>query len=332
VVARAPVVARLVLPRTVVRGLAAAGLISLSSGAQLGAETGTLARVGPASIDAAAFRARALALAPSEWGALGGSWDERRRRLLDGVLIPEALLAQAAASESGARDAALARALLAALASEAASAAPSRAEIDADQAANQRELETPPRLALWRILLPTEAAARAVIARLNPPLGATFKQLAREQSIDTATHMRGGNLGLVAADGQTQLPELRVAPALFEAAARVSDGELVPEPVREGDAFAVVWRRSSRPASALAAADAARLAAARLADQRRARAQGELIARLRRERLVDHHPERVLSYAPVFTERARRPPRPAPRAEAAAPVRLVPAPTDQGLR
>jgi peptidyl-prolyl cis-trans isomerase C len=332
-VAGAPVAARRVLPRAAVGWLAVAQCLALLSfGAELGAETGTLARVGLGSIDVATFRSRCIALAPSEWRALGASWGERRRRLLDEVLIPEALLAHAAEGEAGARDAALSRALLAELATEAGRAAPTEAELAADHAANQAELETPQRLALWRILLPSEAAARAVIARLSPPLGATFKQLAREQSIDTATHMRGGNLGLVAADGQTHLPELRVAPALFEAAARVRDGELVPEPVREGDGFAVVWRRGSRPASVLARADATRLISARFSDERRARAQNELIIGLRRERLADYHPELAVGYVPAFTESAQRSPRTAPAAEPSPPVRLVPAPTDQGLR
>src|SRR5690606_20133120 len=43
----------------------------------------------------------------------------------------------------------------------------------------------------------------------------------------------------------TDVPELRVDPALYAAAARVQNGELVPEPISEGDRFAVVWRRGS---------------------------------------------------------------------------------------
>jgi peptidyl-prolyl cis-trans isomerase C len=320
VVERAPVAAGLVL------------LLLLA--AELAADTQTLARVGDASLDAATFRARALSLAPSEWRALGRDWAERRRRLLDDVLIPDALLSRAASSEatSAGRDALLARALLAAVAEDAARIAPGSAELAADAATNRREFETPRRLALWRILLPTEAAARAAIARLTPPLSAAFKQLAREQSIDTATYMRGGNLGLVAADGQTQMPELRVAPALFEAADRVRDGELVPEPVREGEAFAVVWRRASQSASTLDRAAAERASTARIADERRARAQAELIARLRREHVGEQHPERLLGYAPAFTEEAYRAALPAPGAEALTPARPRPVPTDRGLR
>jgi peptidyl-prolyl cis-trans isomerase C len=41
---------------------------------------------------------------------------------------------------------------------------------------------------------------------------------------------------------------VRFDPVLFAAAARVKDGEMVGEPVKEGDAFAVVWRRGTLPA------------------------------------------------------------------------------------
>jgi peptidyl-prolyl cis-trans isomerase C len=57
--------------------------------------------------------------------------------------------------------------------------------------------------------------------------------------------MRGGNLGFVAPDGATSEPGVKADTRLVEAAARVKDTELVPEPVQEGDRWAVVWRRQS---------------------------------------------------------------------------------------
>jgi peptidyl-prolyl cis-trans isomerase C len=59
--------------------------------------------------------------------------------------------------------------------------------------------------------------------------------------------MRGGDLGFVRADGTTDVPRVRVDPGLYAAAEKVKDGEVVAEPVREGNQWAAVWRRGSLP-------------------------------------------------------------------------------------
>jgi peptidyl-prolyl cis-trans isomerase C len=143
--------------------------------------------------------------------------------------------------------------------------------------------------------------------------------------------MRAGNLGRVAADGQTHMPELRVLPALFAAADRVQDGELVGAPVPEGDGFAVVWRRASHPARESSPADVATTIAARLSEQRSAAARAELIATLRREHLTEHQPERVASFEPRFPEPGALRPRQSGELPSR-PVRLLPELTDRGLR
>jgi peptidyl-prolyl cis-trans isomerase C len=300
------------------------------------ADTAPLARVGSISIDARAFERRAALVATLDWQRLGSTWPERRRRLLDDVLIADALLAEGGATPGpvlpGARDRALSGVLETELAREASVAPRDPAEEQVYRTQHGRELATPRALSIWRILVPSEADARAVIASLNPPTEVAFSRLARDRSIDGATQMRAGNLGRVFADGDTAVPELRVSPHLFAAADRMRDGELVPEPVAEGSAYAVVWRRASHPERALPAADVERLIAARLAEQRLARSSGELIAALRREQLADYHPERLAGYAADFEE-----PPAAPRWRAApeppsAPVRLAPEPTDRGLR
>jgi peptidyl-prolyl cis-trans isomerase C len=301
------------------------------------ADTAPLARVGSLEIDAPTFRARAARVAELDWSELGATWPEQRRRFLDEVLIPEALLSLAA--EKGppalppARDRALCDALTAALMTEAARVTPSDAELRAEQTRLESELSTPRALSLWRILLPTEADARALIAELATPTVAAFSRLARERSIDHATHMRAGNLGQVGADGQTRVPELRVSPALFAAADQAKDGELVREPVREGEAFAVVWRRASQPEQRVSLAASASLIQARLAEQRAAAARGTLLETLRRERVTDYHPERLAGYEARFPEPARLTRRPASApAAGTAPARFLPELTDRGLR
>jgi peptidyl-prolyl cis-trans isomerase C len=281
------------------RGAALRWLLLLAA-APAAADSATLASVGPRRIDADSFRERARHVAAPVWAELGATWPEQRQRFLEQVLVPEALLSLEAERSSRAlppaRDLALARALGAALEVP----APSAADIDADYAQQRRELETPRALALSRILVRTEAEARAAITQLQPLTLPAFSRLARELSIDRATHMRAGNLGLVAADGHTQMPELRVSPALYAAAEGVRDGELVPQPVREGDAFAVVWRRSSQPAAVPDPVQARRTIQARLESARRMNALRELIASLRREHLREHHPELTAAVTPRF--------------------------------
>lgn len=305
-----------------------------AAGLALG-DGGPIASVGSISIDSGSFVRRAARVGALDWAELGATWPERRRRFLDEVLIPEALLTlaaeRAAAASPSARDRALARTLDAAIVREAAQLAPSDAERRAYREQHRDEFQTPRALGLWRILLATEADARAVIAELAPPTTDAFSRIARERSIDRATHMRAGNLGLVAADGQTAVPELRVSPALFAAADRVKDGELVPEPVPEGDHFAVVWRRSTRPASAVPDAEIAAISVARLAEARASAARQRLLESLRRAHLAEYHPDAAAAHEPSFPEATLRA-RSRPEATPAGTPRQRPEPTDRGLR
>lgn len=310
--------------------------LSLLLGALAVADTDTLARVGPLTIDADRFRQRAALVSALAWPELGATWAEQRRRFLTDVLIPELLFALAAEREPAAlpaaRNRALARALTAALDADAARDTPDEGDVRDYRARHESEFVTPRALSLWRILVASAPEARALIAELRAPTPAAFSRLARERSIDHATHMRAGNLGQVRADGQTEMPELRVAPALFEAADRVQDGQLVPEPVREGEAFAVIWRRASHPAHAESVADVTAFISARLMEERAGEAHRTLLDRLRREQLGEHHPERLVAIVPSFPEPgspARR--HPAVLADGV-PPRLLPEPTDRGLR
>jgi len=301
-------------------------------GAQLALADGDLlARVGEVAVDHSLFLARAALVPPWGWAELGASWSERRRRLLD-VLVDEVLFGVAAEQRSelpSARDVALARALRAELRHESGLAA-SRAELQAFAAGASAAPNEARALELYRILVRTEGEARALIAELATPNLTRFGQLARRASIDGATSMRSGYLGWVAADGQTDVPELRVAPELFRAAETAADGTLLGQPVREGDAFALVWRRASRPARAAATAPLEQRRTAQLAEERRAETERALLEALRREHLTDHHPERLAGFEPAFSESGHRTPtRAAP--DLVAPW-LTPVPTDRGLR
>ncbi len=162
---------------------------------------------------------------------------------------------------------------------------------------HMRRYRRPPAIRIWRLLLPDESAARDAIARVKDRADgvSVWSQLTRESSLDKATNMRDGDLGFVHADGHTDVPQVRVDASLVAAAAQVADGELVPNPVPEGDYFAVVWRRGTRPErirSLEQEQDAIRQVLAR--DHARA-AQQKLLNELREAHLSAFSPELVES-------------------------------------
>jgi hypothetical protein len=292
--------------------------------------------VGARSLDASLLLARMARLLPSQRALFGASWPEQRRQFLERELVPEALLEQEAARDErrlgSARDRALSRALLTGLQEQGAVAGVPESEVAQYYAQHRDSYEEPRSISLWRILLRQEAEARALLRELGQPSESTWSRLARERSIDTATHMRSGSLGFVAADGQTDLPQVRVAPALFAAAERVKDGQLVPEPVAEGEDFAVIWRRASRPAqlsqlSAVSADIRALLLHARQVSEVQA-----LTERLRKESLRDYQPALLAGFEPRVSEALEPGRPPALAALPARPVSLSPRTTDSGLR
>ena len=115
---------------------------------------------------------------------------------------------------------------------------------------HKSRFETEEGILVWRILCATREEAVTVLesAKKTPTVDA-FGVLAREHSIDKATHLRNGNVGFLSPDGTSNEAGLKVDPQIVKAAALVKDGEFVKEPVKEGDHFAVVWRRGTRAAS-----------------------------------------------------------------------------------
>jgi len=262
----------------------------------------SLARVGSLSIDVATFSARAARLAPFQRALFGASWSVQRRQFLERELVREALLEVEASGEdrrlSSARDAALARALLQEIEQRLHTAGVPAEQIASYYAEHRQSYEAPRSILIWRILVHQEAEARALLHELGTPSEATWSRLARERSVDTATHMRSGSLGYVAPDGQTHMPQVRVAPALFAAAERVPDGELVPQPVVEGDAYAVVWRRGSRaPQPSQLAAVSADISAVLEAGKFASEAQA-LTEQLRRDSVRDYQPALLAGFEP----------------------------------
>ena len=147
---------------------------------------------------------------------------------------------------------------------------------------HKSRFESPRRVNLWRILTKTREEASAVLEEARrEPTTQRFGELARERSLDKATNLRSGNLGFVAPDGTSNEAGLKVDPALVEAAEKVQDGELVPQPVAEGEHFAVVWRRATVPANKRSLEEATAQIQTTLYRQRVEAAEKKLMADLR---------------------------------------------------
>ncbi len=209
--------------------------------------------VGDTQISVDEVLAWVTALAPADLPRSGNA-AKRAREVLERHFVPEALLTEHARRRLGdapamrsARDVALVDALERHLA-ESIEIDPS--QIAAFYAANAGRYQQPEAIYLWRILVASEQDANEIIAKVKDKRLGVYEwgNLARERSLDEATKHRDGSLGFVRADGTTDVPQVRVNPALFAAAHDLPDGTLVPTPIAEGNQFAVVWRRGTRPA------------------------------------------------------------------------------------
>jgi peptidyl-prolyl cis-trans isomerase C len=207
------------------------------------------------------------------------------------------------------------------------------AEVRAYYEQNRERFETPRRIRLWRILVADEALARRILDEAKGTGGPKrWTEHARQHSLDKATAMRDGDVGFVRPDGRTDTPRLEVPAALFAAAEKVKDGELVPEPVALDGRFAVVWRRGSLPAVNRALEQEARSIRQILARQKVESRRSELLDKLQKE-LVRQRDDALLQYVHVdsFGDVAARQkpgivPRQRPRATS------EPQKTERGLR
>ncbi len=230
----------------------------------------------------------------------GGTPDAIRRRVLDDVLVRESLLSLGAEASRVDTQPAVARALDRALSSATIRAirqGVSPADIPMSDVAryyedNRARYDAPARYQIWRILCTTRDDAMAVLAAAKAdPSTRTFAQLARDHSQDKATALRSGNLGFLTADGESSEPGLRVDPGVVRAAQAVRDGDLVPDPVVEGDLFAVVWRRGTIAAQKRSVSDV-EAPIREILSRERAKAQVDaLLGRLRAARVREVHEE-----------------------------------------
>jgi peptidyl-prolyl cis-trans isomerase C len=285
-----------------VRRRAHAFLLSLVlASAAMAADDPVIAHVGTESLSAHDVERRLAALPRFQLTALGGTPGEIRRQFVDTVLVPELLYANEAARLKLSADPAVARRLHAAyrraLVDDLEKSASSQVRDEDVRSyfdAHADDYRKPERIRIWRILVDDESVARKILADAQGAGGpARWDHAAREHSLDQATSMRNGLLGFVYPDGRTDVPQVAADPALYAAASRVKDGELVADPVKEGTHWAAVWRRGTLPAREEKLDDVRPSIRQLLARKAAATSLGALRDDLRRRELKEEHADAV---------------------------------------
>lgn len=285
-------------------GIALAATVSASTSVRADAPGDAIvARVGDRVITVREVERRIAQVPPFQLRSFGRTPEEIRRQFVSSVLVRELLLSQGALAErldarpeveERIRDI-LRSAILGQIRRDTGTgSAVTDEEVRAYYEQNQERFRSPPRLALWRILVATRAEAEAILGDLGKDVTPKrWNEIARERSLDKATSMRGGNLGFVTPDGATAEPGLKVDPRLVEAASRVKDAEIVSEPVPEGERFAVVWRRQSMKAVNRTLEQEAPSIRQVIAHNKAEVRVKELLEQLRKQQLREHNPEYV---------------------------------------
>lgn len=301
-----PRVRRVLFPAAVAASLAA-GALAFAQAPPGAAPDAVVARIADE-----ALTVRDVQKAMSQWPphalrAFGGSVAAVRRGLLD-TLLAERVLARGAETEGLARlpeirslrQARLARALVASLRAELGDGS----DLPTDELrrlydANADRYQPERTLELWWIVVGSREEADRLLAtmrsdpeyRKDPVQG--WRELADKHSLDEATKHDRGRLDRVRADGTTAKPGVRVPVAVVQAAGKVQDGELVPEPIQDGDRWAVVQRRATQQGQPRSfESEVPNLRRALLQQRQQGQVQA-LLAKLREQQHVESYPERV---------------------------------------
>jgi peptidyl-prolyl cis-trans isomerase C len=212
-----------------------------------------VAKVGARVVTARALVYRLSAVPDFQLATLGPTPSEIKRQFLEQVVVRDELYAQGAEAKKLDQTTRARERIENALRTARINLLKENLDISSSEIAgyyaeNRARFDAPERIAVTRILCATRSEAATVIAEARSSVGhQRWNDLAREHSTDKATSMRGGALGFLAEDGSSSEASVRVDPAIFAAARKVKDGELVGDPVPEGNGFAVVWRRGSTP-------------------------------------------------------------------------------------
>jgi len=295
VIARAPRKTRLF----VVLGLALAGAaVNGPSRADADAASPDVARrarvavtVGTHKVTVGELEDRMAGIPPFQLQTFGASRDEIMRTFVEQVIVRDLVLTAGAEERGLHRELPtkqlLQRALSTATLRTTRNAFPSANAIPMDDVRryyeeNRSRFDSPERINVWRILCSSREDAQAVLeAAKREPSITKWADLARERSIDKATNLRSGNLGFLGPDGTSNEAGLKADPALVKAVQSVKDGELVAQPIAEGNAFAVVWRRATVAANRRSVEESAAQIRSAIFRERTERAEKSLLDDLR---------------------------------------------------
>ena len=320
-------------------------LLLLASASAFAADVGPVVSAGSETADADAV-ARALRRVPAfQLAELGADDAARRHAVVERLLAPElqrAAEARARGLDKRPRTAdrlreLYSRAMDAELSRQLAEQQPiTDADVQKYFDEHRDRFETPRRIRIWRILVNDEVLAKKIIAESQGAPGpAKWRSFARDNSIDTATKFRDGDLGFVRADGSTETPQLRVDPALFAAVDKLADGQIAPEPLKVQAGIAVVWRRGSLPPITRTVAQETPTIRTLLTRQRLEKARQDLIAELRKQSLKALDPQLLellpdAMFAPPEASARNLPPLPSGSPAAVGAVK--PEPGERGTR
>ena len=220
-------------------------------------DSAIVARVGAQTITAGELTRRITGIPPFQLKSFGKTEDEIKRNFLERVMVRDLLLAQGAVDQKLDKAqnveervrATMRSAMVQQIRFDSLGAPITDQEVADYYKANADKFHAPVRIALWRILVATKEDAVKVIADMKKDGSVKhWNDIARERSLDKATNMRGGNLGYVDPQGKTADVAIVVDKAVIEAVAPLKDGEPAAEPVKEGEKWAVVWRRQTMAA------------------------------------------------------------------------------------
>lgn len=312
------------------------------------AEAGvSVVRVGSESADALAVARSLLRIPAFQLAELGTDDATRRRHVVEKFLVPE-LQGAAEARARGLDKRPQAADRMRELYSRAMDAELSRlvatehpvtdADIQKYFDEHRERFEAPRRVRIWRIAVDNEELAKKIILEAQGAGGpARWRNLAREHSLDLATKLRDGDLGFVGPDGTTETPTLRVDPALFEAVDQLSDGQLLPRPLKLPTGISVLWRRGSLPALARTVAQEAPAIRTLLARERLEQARQNLLTDLRKQGLAAFDAELLETlpdaiFAPPAASAGATPVPSLPSAQPAPAGAVTPQPGERGTR
>ncbi|MDH5491103.1 MAG: peptidyl-prolyl cis-trans isomerase, partial [Myxococcales bacterium] len=133
-------------------------------------------------------------------------------------------------------------------------------DVRAYYAAHREEFARPEMVRASHILLGSEEEAQQVLTKVREADARTFRQLAREQSVDTETKLRGGDLRFFTREGRPPgSRDAAVDATIVEAAFAIAEvGQVGAAPVQVGEHWSVIKLTGRRPAEERAFEESAR--------------------------------------------------------------------------